>query len=336
MNKNKITLMISTILPLVVSIPRVIFMLNGKNEGDIGSLIQVTVEDILIRILLLFSFSLVTLKFNLVWIERFKIKNRWWVSIVINTFILVGWILIFYVINTFFYTLFSSLFSAGINFISYFFFLVLLLISSKTIQLIEKSKLDAVEKEVLKQKSLQNELDVLKSQINPHFLFNSLNSLSLLVMEDQKAARTFINKLSFMFRYMLQSKDQDMVSIKEEVKFLESYIHLIKQRYRSNFQAMISIDEKLYQQKIPTLALQILMENAVKHNEISNENPLKVEVFDDEKYIVVRNKIQARTGSVESTHTGLSNLNSRFKLLMSKEIEIYTEDKYFTVKIPIS
>lgn len=334
MKTNKLIFLIALGISLFFNVPRLNF-LYGNQDPFLSNLIEVSVEDTIFRILSLFYFSVVILKFNLNWKQKFHFKYQRGLSFIIHLSFFFLWMFFLKLVNLWIYDFDTfSISDRLINF-SYLLVMLILVVISRIIMLTEQSKLNAIEKEQLIQQNLQNELSALRNQINPHFLFNSLNSLSLLVMEDQKAARTFINKLSFMFRYMLQSKDQDMVCIKEEVRFLESYIHLIKQRYRKNFQAMISIDEKLFHQEIPTLALQILMENAVKHNEISNENPLKVEVFDDEKYIVVRNKIQERTGSVESTHTGLSNLNSRFKLLMNKEIEIYTEDKYFTVKIPI-
>ncbi|MEM9143790.1 MAG: histidine kinase, partial [Bacteroidota bacterium] len=222
-----------------------------------------------------------------------------------------------------------------LNRFSYIFITVMLLVISKAIKLHNQSKLDAVEKEVLKQQSLENELAALKNQINPHFLFNSLNSLSLLVREDQKAAGKFINKLSFLYRYILQSKDQDLVTVKEELKFLESYIHLIKERYRDNFKVNIHIKEHQLQKKIPTLALQLLMENAVKHNEISNGKPLEVDVFDENNYLVVKNRLQRRIGHIESTHTGLRNLNTRFKLHLGEELRISKDGAHFTVKLPM-
>lgn len=222
-----------------------------------------------------------------------------------------------------------------LNFFIYFFILIMLLIVSRTMVLLHQSKLDAIEKAQLKQQSIQNELLALKNQLNPHFLFNSLNSLSLLVREDQKSAGKFINKLSFLYRYILQSKDRNLVSIKEELKLIESYVFLIKQRYRDNFKAKIAIDDKLFQQKIPALALQLLVENSVKHNEISKENPLLVEIFSEDDYIVVKNKLQKRTGAIESTHTGLSNLNKRFELLVRKNILIENDSSYFIVKLPI-
>lgn len=331
---NRIILIISIILPLVVSVTQVLFILNGKNDEIINSVIQVTLGDTLIRILLLFGFSLVTLKFNIVWIKRFEKMNRLWVSIAINTLILISWILIFNLINKFVYNIYSSVLSPGVNSISYIFFLVLLLITSKAINLIEKSKLDAVEKEVLMQKSLQNELDALKNQINPHFLFNSLNTLSLLVRKDQRAAGKFINKLSFLFRYILQSQEQSLVTVKEELKVLDSYIHLIKERYQENFNVIIKVNDQMLQRKIPILALQMLMENAVKHNEISAKNPLYMDFYSEGKWIVGKNVLQKRTGYIESTNMGLNNLNTRTKIQMGEEIEILKNETHFIVKVP--
>ena len=208
------------------------------------------------------------------------------------------------------------------------------MLASEAITLIEKSRKDALEKEVLKRKSLQNELDALKNQINPHFLFNSLNTLSLLVREDQNAAVKFINKLSFLFRYILQSQDQSLVTVKEELRVLDSYTHLIKQRYQENFNVEVNIDNQMKQRRIPILALQMLLENAVKHNEISHKNPLFMEFYSEGNWIVGRNVIHKRTGYVESTNTGLKNLNTRAKIQMGEEIEILKDETHFTVKIP--
>lgn len=334
MNKNRLALLISIILPLLVSIPRILFMLNSERDETINSVIEVTSEDTLIRIFLLFGFSYVVLKFNLVWIDRLQKKSRLLFSIAVNLTIFFVWVLIFNLINAFIYNIYSSVLSPGVNAISYLFILMLLLISSKAINLIEKSKKDAIEKEVLKQESLKNELDALKSQINPHFLFNSLNTLSMLVREDQNAAIKFISKLSFLFRYILQSQDQSMVTVKEELKVLESYIHLIKQRYQKNFNVVVNINEELHPRRIPILALQLLLENAVKHNEISDKKPLQMEFYNEGNWIVGKNALQQRTGHFESTNKGLKNLNNRVKLQMDEEIEIQKDETQFIVKIP--
>nr|WP_299341904.1 histidine kinase [Allomuricauda sp.] len=334
MNTNKLILIIAVSFSLLVSIPRIIFLFGSEEQGLI-SLMEVSIGDTVFRIFMLFSFCYVVLKFNLNGLQMFGTKFQGLAFIAGNLLILLLWILFFELVNDVIYSINEYSINPRLNRFVYLFVILMLLVISRAIKLNNQSKLDAIEKEQLKQQSLQNELAALKNQVNPHFLFNSLNSLSLLVREDQKAAGKFINKLSFLYRYILQSKDQDLVTVKEELKFLESYVHLIKERYRSNFIVNVNIDEKLLQKKIPTLALQLLMENAVKHNEISSDKPLYVDVYDENDHLVVKNKLQKRTGHVESTNTGLSNLNTRFKLHVNKEIEISKDDENFVVKIPI-
>ncbi|MDD7886934.1 sensor histidine kinase [Flavivirga sp. 57AJ16] len=334
MNKNRLILLISISFSFLVNVPRIIFLFGGEGK-EIIDLLEVSVEDTILRFLLLFIFCYVVLKFNLQWLQKFNVKYQFLASIAINLIIISVWMLLFKLINDLVININLYTINPQFNAFVYSFVLLMLLVIVRAIKLINQSKLDAIEKEQLKQQSLQSELAALKNQVNPHFLFNSLNSLSLLVREDQKEAGKFINKLSFLYRYILQSKDQDLVTIKEELRFLDSYIHLIKQRYRDNFNVNIHIDEKLLQKKIPTLALQLLMENAVKHNEISDNKPLLVDVFDENDRLVVKNKLQKRTGHIESTNTGLSNLNTRFKLNMNGGIEISKDDVHFTVKIPM-
>lgn len=334
MNSNRLILIIATVFSLMANIPRVLFLLSGKNDPTLNSVIEVTPEDTIFRILLLFSFSYLILSANITWVHKFQARFRIWVTVGVNAFILLAWLTIFHMVDNYVYSIYDAAINRNINGIVYFFFTLLLVLISTAVNLVNRSKLDAIEKEVLKQKSLQNELEALRNQINPHFLFNSLNTLSLLVREDQKAATTFINKLSFLFRYILQSRDKELVTVQEELKVAESYVHLIRQRYRQNFHVNIRVAEHMLQRKIPVLALQLLLENAVKHNEISDKKPLTVDIFDSDDRIVVQNPLQERTGHVESTNTGLSNLNSRVKLQMKKEIQISKNDSCFTVRIP--
>ncbi len=334
MNTNKLIFIIAISFSLLVNIPRIVFLF-GIEEHGLMSLMEVSFTDTVFRISMLFSFCYVVLKLNLKWLGVFNAKYRNLTSIMLTLLILVLWLLSFELVNSFIYSIEAYTITPRLNRFIYLFVTIMLLVISRTILLNNQSKLDAIEKERLKQQSLQNELAALKNQVNPHFLFNSLNSLSLLVREDQKAAGKFINKLSFLYRYILQSKDQDLVTLKEELRFLESYIHLIEVRYRENFIVNINIKGDLLQKKIPTLALQLLMENAVKHNEISDDRPLKVEVFDEGNYLVIKNRLQERTGNLESTNIGLSNLNIRFKLYMDKELEVLKEEGHFVVKIPV-
>lgn len=334
MNNNKLILIIAISFSLLVNFPRIVFLL-GNSDPTVDSLLEISLSDTIFRFLMLFTFCLIILKLHLNWVQIFAIKWRIFIATSISFLILIIWISTFRIIENSILKEVSTTINPRFNAFVYFFVMLMLLVISRAIALSNQSKLDAIEKERLKQQSLYNELTALKNQINPHFLFNSLNSLNLLVRQDQNAAGKFINKLSFLYRYILQSKDQDLVTVKEELKFLESYIYLIKQRYQNKFNANIQIDKSVYSKKIPALALQLLVENVVKHNEISQKHPLTVSIFQDNAFIVVKNKLQKRTDSVESTHIGLSNLNKRFNLLLNKDI-IIEKNSHFIVKIPIS
>lgn len=333
MNTKRLILVTAISFSLLVNIPRIVFLF-GIEDQVLASLMEVSWQDTIFRVFMLIGFCYTVLMFNLIWWQKFSAKYQLFVSIVITLVILLVWLLLFELIDNFVYCYYEYSINPRINRFVYLFVMIMLLVISRAIKLQNQSKYDAIEKEQLKQQSLQNELAALKNQVNPHFLFNSLNSLSLLVREDQKAAGKFINKLSFLYRYILQSKDQDLVTVSEELQFLESYVHLIKQRYRDNFNVIINIRKEILQKRIPTLALQLLMENTVKHNQISSEKPLYVSVFDENGYLIVKNKLQERTMPVESTNIGLGNLNSRFKLQMNKEIIILKDDENFIVKIP--
>lgn len=336
MNTNKTILLVAISFSFLVNIPRFIFSFVEIEEKGVLSLFEVSLGDTVFRTVMLFAFCYVVLKYNLQWVQFFGIRYRMLASIVGVIAIFFVWMGLFEVINGYIYNIYEYSINPKINRFIYVFFVIMLLVISRAIKLNNQAKLDAIEKEQLIKQNAQNELMALKNQVNPHFLFNSLNTLSLLVREDQKAAGKFINKLSFLYRYILQSKDQDMLTIKEELKFLESYVYLIKERYRDNFEVNISIKEELLQRKIPALTLQLLMENAVKHNKISNDRPLSVHVFDENDYLVVKNKLQKRTGVVESTNTGLGNLTGRFKLLMDKEVKILKDKAHFIVKVPMA
>ena len=332
MNNNKLIFIVAISFSLLINIPRLVFLF-GSEDGS--GFFEVSTKDTLLRILSFFGFCFIILKLNIDWSVKWFRKNTFLKSILLSFGILTIWIILFRIFDTIINGENTTTLNPRFNNFVYFFVMIMILVISRTIVLNNQSKLDAVEKEQLKQQSLQNELAALKNQVNPHFLFNSLNSLSLLVREDQKAAGKFITKLSFLYRYILQSKDRDLVALKEELKFLDSYIFLIKQRYREKFKINIDIDDTLFQKKIPSLALQLLVENSVKHNEISMNKPLTVDVYNEGDFLIVKNKLQKRTGNVESTNTGLSNLNTRFKLLLNKEISIENNNDYFIVKLPI-
>lgn len=204
-----------------------------------------------------------------------------------------------------------------------------------------KSQKIMVENQQLKTENLKNQYETLKNQLNPHMLFNSLNTLYALVRENPDKAQDYISQLSKVMRYTLK-QDSDIerstISLQEELNFINSYIYLLKMRFEDNISFVFDIDNSLLMKKIPRMAIQLLVENAVKHNEISNRNPLHITIrtIDDET-LEVANNLQPRRGATTSTGIGLNNLRKRYRLLFNKDIEIQEkENNIFSVKIPLT
>ncbi|MBS7254122.1 sensor histidine kinase [Flavobacterium branchiicola] len=191
-----------------------------------------------------------------------------------------------------------------------------------------------VELERTKAVHLGAQYELLKQQVNPHFLFNSLNTLkSMVEMQDPQSA-DFILKLSDFYRFTLESRKMDLIPLREELQILDSYVYLLKARFEDGFEVINEIDEKQYDSAIPPFSLQLLIENCIKHNVVSLDKPLKIRLYTENDFLVIENPIQLKRG-VLSTGVGLDNINQRFMHLVHKEIEIDKNDTIFKVKIPL-
>jgi sensor histidine kinase YesM len=190
-----------------------------------------------------------------------------------------------------------------------------------------------IDAEKARRESAVARYDSLKNQVNPHFLFNSLNALTNLVYEDKDKAVNFIKQLSQVYRYVLESADKELVSIEDELDFLKSYIFLQEIRFgqKLKIDLLITTNKGL----IAPLALQMLIENAIKHNVISENSPLLVEVYEDEKYWTVKNKVNIKTNLEESIGKGLKNIQERYTYLSDLPVAIKNDNGYFVVSIPI-
>lgn len=175
----------------------------------------------------------------------------------------------------------------------------------------------------------------LKQHLNPHFLFNSLTSLGSLITIDPKQAGNFLDKMSKVYRYILKNRDNETVPLSEELKFVQLYIDLQKTRFEDGLVVTINIDEEYYHRKIAPVTLQNLVENAIKHNTSDAESPLTIELFTENDYLIVRNNLQKKTFVETSNKQGLANMESLYRYLSSRPMEIMEDDKYFTIKIPL-
>ncbi len=175
----------------------------------------------------------------------------------------------------------------------------------------------------------------LKNQLDPHFLFNSLNVLTSLIEENPKQAERFTTKLSKVYRYVLEQKDKDLIPLEEELRFAKSYMELLKMRFEDGISFSIPETVSNPELKIVPLSLQLLLENAVKHNSISSKNPLSIRIFEENGYLVVQNNISPKASLEQSTKVGLKNINLRYGLVSNAKVEITNTNKLFKVKLPL-
>jgi sensor histidine kinase YesM len=198
----------------------------------------------------------------------------------------------------------------------------------------EKNKL-ALRLEKMEKMHLRSEYGALKAQLDHHFLFNNLSVLSSIIYEDVNKADKFIQKFSAVYRYVLSLNKRDVVLLQEEVDFIKSYLQLYKFRFEEGFNYSIKIDDSCLKMLIAPLTLQLLVENAIKHNQASQKQPLEVTIFTENDTLIIQNNLQLRTGEVQSTQTGINNIKEKYKLLKQKAPEFVNEDPYYTVKIQL-
>ena len=192
----------------------------------------------------------------------------------------------------------------------------------------------AVNEEILKREKLAIEYEALKNQVNPHFLFNSLTALSSLVYKDQEKAVAFIREFSNVFRYVLESREKEVVDFSTEKKLLGSVSYMNHIRYEDSLQIEINLPDATDKFIIP-MALQMLLENAIKHNSISVYRPLKIVIMEEDGYVIVKNNLQPKKSEIVSNKIGLENIKSRYKYLSDKEVVVENSNDTFIVKIPV-
>jgi len=214
-----------------------------------------------------------------------------------------------------------------------FSFLILSMLVVHAIQFFRNWKKSVITQEQLKRDQLDLQYETLKSQVNPHFLFNSLNAITSLIKKDPDKATLFVQKLSEVFRYVLDQKDKEITTVEAELNFLESYLFLQKIRFGENL--VLNTEVNCPDKFVVPLSFQMLVENAIKHNVISKEFPLTIFIRSEEDgYISFSNNLK-RKNSVTAGGTGLVNIKSRFRFFTSKPVIVKEDESSFTVKIPV-
>jgi sensor histidine kinase YesM len=206
----------------------------------------------------------------------------------------------------------------------------------ETIYTIKQWKDSLTEKERMQQLTIQQEFETLKSLVNPHFLFNCFNTLSSLISEDRKQAEVFLNELSKVYRYLLRNNEDGLSTLRTEIKFIESYYRLLKTRHGEAVQLSIEIDKRYDHYFLPSLSLQMLVENAVKHNVLSKNKPLLIDIFTTAgNKLVVSNNLQLRTVKGPSNKIGLDNIRAKYELLSCTDFQVLQDKKSFSVVLPL-
>lgn len=190
--------------------------------------------------------------------------------------------------------------------------------------------------ERLEKAAAVSQFEALKSQLSPHFLFNSLSILTSLIHEDVDLSEQFIKQLAKAYRYLLEQRDQDMVPLKTELDFIQAYTFLLQIRFENKFEVFIDVPQSVQNQyRIAPLSLQLVVENAVKHNRMSISERLQVRIYTDEKFLIIENPLQPRDQPEPSTGVGLTNITNRYALLTERPVWYGEQDGLFVVKIPL-
>jgi two-component system, LytTR family, sensor kinase len=190
--------------------------------------------------------------------------------------------------------------------------------------------------EILKRENALAMHESLKQQMSPHFLFNSLNTLKSLIKQDPERSLHFLDELADIYKYMLMHNGKSEVTVGEEINFTKSYLNLLKIRFGDSLLIRIDVPDQFLQSKMPFNTLQTLIENAVKHNILSQKRPLNISLRVDSGYLIVANNLQAKKGNDASSNVGLTNVNTRYKILYNQDIVIQKTEEAFRVSLPIA
>lgn len=234
----------------------------------------------------------------------------------------------------------EAFFSGKYNFINWFMVNVALLISaflhakSFMEELKKSSKKEVVEQKLIA-KSANAQFESLKNQLDPHFLFNSLNVLSSLIDENPSQAQKFTASMSKIYRYVLEQKDKELVTIEDEIEFAKTYCGLLKTRFEDSVNFIFDVKEDDLRRFVVPLSLQLLLENCIKHNLATSSKPLLIRIFTEGDTLCIKNNLQIREQIKESAGIGLANIVQRYSLLTKKNVFIEKSEDYFKVKLPI-
>jgi len=335
--EKRVLLLTSIFVAIALNVHRLFVLLPGEGR-NIGLPWVFNAPELAFQTLFQFGFCLFFGFLNLKWLNWSTAngKNKLLKNMLLNTIFFT----LFFAIGSFTQKfLFQNVPNLKLFLWGYFFRLItslgLIAILVKILLLNRIQKRKEHENEQLKTAYFDAEIKNLRAQINPHFLFNSLSSLSALVRENPEKAQDYITHLSKVFRYSLSNHQEQMIGLDKEMELLDSNIQLLKMRFEEALEIHIDVPNTS-DVNLPHMSLQPLLENAVKHNFVSKDSPLRIDIFQENETLFFRNTLNEAVYKEPSTGIGLLNLNERYNILMGKSIEIEKTAKHFTVKLPLN
>jgi LytS/YehU family sensor histidine kinase len=236
----------------------------------------------------------------------------------------------------FFPSTFIRLQDEAIIMVFFLFISLLLIFIDLGFHLLDKWRVSQTEIERFKKENMETQFEMLRMQVNPHFLFNSLNTLSSLIYENQDTASNYVREMALVYRYILEKRKSDIVSLKEELEFIKSYIYMLTLRFENKIKFEVHIDDSFLGKVVVPLTLQILIENAVKHNVVSQRKPLTISIYTrPDNSLVVKNKLQLKSVGLYSSGIGLNNIRSRIEILSDRKMQVEQTETEFSVTIPL-
>jgi two-component system, LytTR family, sensor kinase len=263
--------------------------------------------------------------------RRFTVQGLWYCLIIFVVFIVFRWIFMGVFMSGQLIVVKDELILIGLV----LFVAILFNLIDLGVFLLYRWRFSLAELERFKKENAEFRFEMLRSQINPHFLFNSFNTLSALMHENVETAASFIRQMSQVYRYVLENQQKELVDLTTELTFIQSYQYLLELRFQERLKINISVDDDFKKKLIAPMTLQLLVENAVKHNIITQSKPLIINIFCLDDCLTIENNLQPKEPEGGSTGFGLRNIKLRYEVLTDRPIDIKNKDGKFSVSIPL-
>ncbi|KAA2239696.1 histidine kinase [Chitinophaga agrisoli] len=335
--EKKIVLYSSLLVALLVNLPK---LLQARSDGWVSQFSTFNVAELCFQFCFTYLYCWLVFELNLHWFPRWRkggLATDFAIYPLSNILLLLLCSTVGIVVQG---NLFSDAHHLPLRFFRVVYFArlslcwLLEILVIRIIYLLRQAQAKDLETEQIKSQYLYAELELMKQHLNPHFFFNSLSTLSGMIRENPGKAQQFIGHLSRIFRNLLQEQQQ-LITLKEELQQLHSFTELLQMRFEEGIVISVEVPPLYHQQLLPHLSLQLLVENAAKHNRALASQPLQVRVYVQDNELCVKNNLQAIAVPQASAGLGLANLNERFRILLKKEITIIRTLEYFLVKLPL-